>query len=266
MFRLAVRSMGSRKLRTFTTALAVFLGVAFVAGTYVLTDTINKSFDDIFSEAVKGPAVAIPPRVPVAQDARAPPAFPARILDQVRAVPGVQKATGGIFSMVKLVNAKGDPLVAGFAPNFVAAALPQPFETFTYTRGRPPRTAGEAAVDAASAKRAKLRVGGQVGVAGERAIKRYRITGLVRLGETTSGGASTAVLTGPEAQRVAGKLGKYDQISVAAAGGVDPVELKRRIARVVPRQVLVETGAENADRESRDIADDLKFLKVALLV
>lgn len=258
--------MGSRKLRTFTTALAVFLGVAFVAGTYVLTDTINKSFDDIFSEAVKGTDVAVTPRVPVAQDDRDPPAFPAKILDEVRGVPGVRKAVGGIFSMVKLVDAKGDPLVAGFAPNFVASALPQPFETFTYTQGRPPRNANEAALDAASAKRAKLRVGGQIGVAGERAIKRYRIVGLVRLGETTSGGASTAVLTGPEAQRVAGKVGKYDQISVAAADGVEPVQLKRRIARVVPRQVLVETGAENADRESRDIADDLKFLKVALLV
>jgi len=266
MLRLALRSLGSRKLRTFTTTLAVFLGVAFVAGTYVLTDTINKSFDDIFSEAVKGTDVAVTPREPVAQDDRDPPAFPASTLDRVRRVEGVEKAAGGIFSMVKLVDDKGDPLVAGFAPNFVSSALPQPFETFSYTQGRPPRNPNEAAVDAASAKRAGLRIGGRVGVAGDREIKRYRVTGLVRLGETASGGASTAVLVGPEAQRAAGKEGKYDQISVAAAEGVDPGQLKRRIARVVPRQVRVETGDENADRESRDIADDLKFLKIALLV
>ncbi len=266
MLRLAVRSMGSRKLRTFTTTLAVFLGVAFVAGTYVLTDTINKSFDDIFSEAVKGTDVAITPREPVAQDDRDPPAFPASTLDTVRRVPGVEKAAGGIFSMVKLVDAKGDPLVKGFAPNFVSSALPAPFSTFTYTRGRPPRGPREAALDAASARRAKLGLRDQVGVAGEREIQRYRITGLVRLGETSSGGASTAVLTGPEAQRVAGKRGKYDQVSVAAADDVEPEQLKRRIARVVPPQVRVETGEENADRESRDIAEDLKFLKIALLV
>ena len=266
MFRLALRSLGSRKLRTFTTTLAVFLGVAFVAGTYVLTDTINKSFDDIFSEAVKGTDVAITPKEPVAQDDREPPAFPASVLQRVRGVEGVQRAEGGIFSLVKLVDDKGDPLVAGFAPNFVSSALPEPFETFTYTQGRPPRTDKEAAVDASSAERAGLKVGGKVGVAGEREIHRYRITGLVKLGETSSGGASTAVLTGPEAQRVAGKVGKYDQISVSATEGTDNDELKRRVAQVVPREVRVETGEENAERESRSIAEDLSFLKIALLV
>ncbi|MDQ3587121.1 MAG: ABC transporter permease [Actinomycetota bacterium] len=266
MLRLALRGLGSRKLRTFTTTLAVFLGVAFVAGTYVLTDTINRSFDDIFSEAVKGTDIAVTPREPVKQDDRDAPAFPARVLEGVRGVEGVERAEGGIFSMVKLVDAKGEPLVAGFAPNFVSSALPEPFETFTYTGGRPPRTAREAAVDASSAKRAGLRLGGQVGVAGGRKAKRYRITGLVRLGETASGGASTAVLTRREAQRVTAKEGKFDQISIAAAGGVEPQELKRRIAEVMPRAVRVETGEENAERESRSIAEDLGFLKVALLV
>ena len=266
MLRLALRGLGSRKLRTFTTALAVFLGVAFVAGTYVLTDTIDKSFDDIFTEAVKGTDIAVTPREPIQQDDREPPAFPAGVLERVRGVEGVERAEGGIFSLVKLVDAKGEPLVAGFAPNFVSSALPEPFETFAYTEGRPPRTADEAAVDASSARRAGLRLGGQVGVAGEREAERYRITGLVRLGETASGGASTAVLVGPEAQRVAGKEGRFDQISIAAADGADPEELKRRIADVVPRQVRVETGEENAQRESRDIAEDLGFLKIALLV
>ena len=266
MFRLALRSLGSRKLRTFTTALAVFLGVAFVAGTYVLTDTINKSFDDIFSESVEGVDVAVSPREPIRQEDREPPAFSAEVLDEVRGVEGVRKAEGGIFSLVKLVDAKGEPLVAGFAPNFVTSALPEPFETLTYTRGRPPRTAREAAVDASSAERAGLRIGGQVGVAGDREIERYKIVGLVRLGETSSGGASTAVLTPREAQRVADKEGKYDQISVAAAEGVKPEELKRRVARVVPRSVQVETGEENAERQSDEIAEDLSFLKIMLLV
>ena len=65
---------------------------------------------------------------------------------------------------------------------------------------------------------------------------------------------------------MADKEGKYDQISVAATEGVKPEELKRRVARVVPRSVQVETGEENAERQSDEIAEDLSFLKIMLLV
>jgi putative ABC transport system permease protein len=263
---LALRGLGSRKLRTFTTGLAVFLGVAFMAGTYVLTDTINRSFDDIFEEAVQGTDVAVTPREVVEQDDREPPAFPAEVLDRVRGVDGVAEAAGGIFSLVRIVDARGDPVGSEFAPNFAASALPKRFETFTYTRGRPPSNDRELALDAATARRAKLDLGDRVAVAGERRARQYRITGLTRLGETSSGGASSAVLTLPEAQRVTGKRGKFDQVSVAGAEGVEAAELKRRVAEVVPRSVRVETGEENAARQSSDIAEDLGFLKVALLV
>ena len=60
--KVALRGIGARKMRAFTTWLAIFLGVALVAGTYVLTDTINKSFGEIFSESLKGTDVAITAR------------------------------------------------------------------------------------------------------------------------------------------------------------------------------------------------------------
>ena len=68
-------------MRAFTTWLAIFLGVALVAGTYVLTDTINKSFGEIFSESLKGTDVAItraPGRGDPGRDAAGLPGQPAR--------------------------------------------------------------------------------------------------------------------------------------------------------------------------------------------
>ena len=262
----ALKGLLARRLRVAGTVLSVFLGVALVAGTYVLTDTINRSFDDIFSEALKGTDVIVTPREIVEQDTSEPPAFDAALLDRVRATEGVEKAAGGIFSFVRIVDQQGDPVGTEFAPNFVSSALPEPFETVSYPEGRPPRTADEAALDAATAKRKDLGLGDRVGIAGERRVTFYRIVGLTKLGETSSGGASSVTVILPEAQRVTDKEGELDQIPIATEDGVEPEQLKATLARVLPRSVQVETGSENAERETTEIGEDLGFIKVALLV
>ncbi|MET0973055.1 MAG: ABC transporter permease, partial [Thermoleophilaceae bacterium] len=89
MTKVALRGIAARKLRAFTTWLAIFLGVALVAGTYVLTDTINESFGEIFSESLKGTDVAITAKTDVASDDTGPPAFDASLLPRVRRVEGV---------------------------------------------------------------------------------------------------------------------------------------------------------------------------------
>ena len=47
MISLTIKSIRANKARFFLTGVAVMLGVAFMAGTFVLTDTIKKSYDDI---------------------------------------------------------------------------------------------------------------------------------------------------------------------------------------------------------------------------
>ena len=124
MTKVALRGIGARKLRAFTTWLAIFLGVALVAGTYVLTDTINASFSDIFSESLKGTDVAISTRQDIQTDDAVPPGFPARLIDRVRQVDGVEAAAGSVFSVGRFVDTKGDPIGNSFAPNFIASLLP----------------------------------------------------------------------------------------------------------------------------------------------
>ena len=266
MAKLAVKSLWARKTRALTTSLAVFIGVALVAGTYILTDTINGAFDEIFSESLKGTDVVITAENPVRQESGEAPTIPAAYLARVERVPGVGLAAGGIFSVGGLFDDEGDRIGSQFAPKFISSTLPPALEPQTYPEGRPPRTAGEAALDEAAADASGLELGETVEVAGETRARRYELVGLTRLGDASFGGASVATLTLPEAQEVTGNAGRFDQISVAAAEDVTASELKVRIERVLPPTARVETGQENADRQSSEIRDDLGFLQVALLV
>jgi putative ABC transport system permease protein len=253
-------------MRAFTTWLAIFLGVALVAGTYVLTDTINESFNEIFTESLKGTDVAITSRQDVTSDDTGPPAFPARLIDRVRQVDGVEAAAGSVFAIGRFVDVDGDPIGNSFAPNFISSLNPPRFESLDYVDGRKPRTPTEASLDTQTADTGDLKVGDRVRLAGTDEAKTYDIVGLTKLGDTSFGGAGIAQVILPEAQRITDRVGQFDQISVAAEDGVTPEELRDRIARVMPRQVQVETGEEAAQRQSDDIAEGLGFLRIALLV
>ena len=96
MLSVTIRGLAARKLRPFLTALAVVLGVAMIAGTFIFTDTINKSFDNVFSTALKGVDVSVTPHEVFKRQNPAP--LPATLLAKVRSVPGVQKAVGSVFA------------------------------------------------------------------------------------------------------------------------------------------------------------------------
>ena len=223
MLAYTLRGLAAHRLRSAGMALAVFLGVALVSGTFILTDTINRSFDDIFDQALEGADVVVTPKELVRQEMEEPPPFDARVLDRVREVPGVETAAGSVNALVRLVDDDNEDLGNGFAPNFVFSVVPEPFVPVTYTEGRAPRTARETAIDQSTADR--KRPGASATASAWRAtpsVRRYRIVGINRLGDASTGGSASATLILPEAQRVTDRRGKFDQISVAAAPGRDP--------------------------------------------
>ena len=266
MTKVALRGIGARKLRAFTTWLAIFLGVALVAGTYVLTDTINKSFEEIFSESLKGTDVAITARQDIQTNDATPPGFPADLIDRVRKVDGVEAAAGSVFASGRFVDEKGDPIGNSFAPNFISSLLPPRFEALDYVEGRKPRSPTEASIDTQTADTGNLKVGSKLRLAGAHEAKTYTVVGLTKLGDTSFGGAGIAQVLLPQAQQITDRVGQFDQISVSASDGVTPEGLRDRIARVMPRQVQVETGEEAAQRQTDDIAENLSFFRIALLV
>jgi len=264
--RLAVKSLWARKVRALTTTLAVVIGVAFVAGTYILTDTTFAAFDEIFEDSLAKTDVVITARDAVRQESGEAPSFKAAVLPKVKRVPGVRVASGQIFTPGGLFDAKNEQIGTQFAPKFITSILPPALETQTYVEGRAPRTAREAVLDESAAEEAGIGLGDTLKLASTERATAYRVVGLTKLGEASWGGASIAGLILPEAQRITGKRGEFDQIAIAAREGVSEETLKRRVQRVVPASLLVETAKENAARNSDQIRDDLGFLRIALLV
>jgi putative ABC transport system permease protein len=268
MTRLVLRGFLQRKLRVVLTAIAIALGVALMAGTYILTDTINQSFAGIFKTAAKGDDVVVSPTETLGREKRAQESpITTAMLARVRAVPGVAEAAGGIFTPGTFLDLKRKRLTTGAAPAFIAGELPKRFESFSPVRGRFPSTPDEVALDEATAARHGLKIGEQMIVAGAAPAKRYTIVGILKFGGGQSfGGAGTAVLTPAEAQRAAGETGRYDQLDVAAQSGVTPAQLRQRIRAVLPRSVDVRTGEQQAAKNTSDLEGNLSFLRTFLLV
>ena len=267
MTKLAFRGLAARKLRSALTAFAIVLGVGLMAGTYVLTDTIDRSFGDIFRTANEGSDVVVKSRESVDTEQGSLPPMKASVLRKVRRVDGVKSAAGGIFDLVSIFDEKGDRVGSQNAPTFVGSAVPPPFDAFRYTDGRPPQSAGEVAVDANTADRHDFSVGDTITVAGEQGAKKYRVSGVAKFGEVDSfGGAAIVIAALPEAQRLTGKEGELDTVNVAAADGVDAKVLAARIDAVLPDSIAVTTGEEDAANQAQDVEDSLGFLQTALLV
>jgi putative ABC transport system permease protein len=98
VFALALRNFRARKLRALSTALAVFFGVAMVAGTLMLTDSVERSFDDLFAEVNEGIDVTVRPHVEVEGEFGEGDQFArpldATLLARVRGIDGVAAAEG----------------------------------------------------------------------------------------------------------------------------------------------------------------------------
>jgi putative ABC transport system permease protein len=268
MLSLVLRGFMQRKLRVLLTGIAIALGVALMAGTYVLTDTINKSFGSIFSVANRGHDVVIAPTQKLGSETRSQTSpITEQMLAQVRATPGVAEAAGSIFTPGTFLDVHGKRLTTGGAPAFVASESPKRFESFKAVHGRFPVNAEEVAIDEASAKRHSLELGQQMIVAGSAPAKRYTIVGITRFGGGESfGGAGAAILTPAEAQRVVGLPGHFDQIDVAAQAGVTANDLRNRIRAALPASVDVRTGAQQAAKDTSDLEDNLSFIRTFLLV
>ncbi|HWT24805.1 MAG TPA: ABC transporter permease, partial [Solirubrobacteraceae bacterium] len=269
MRKVALRGLVARKLRLVLTALAVALGVTLIAGTYVFTDTINRSFDRIFAESARGTDASITPSktIDTSNSGGTQPTIPVSVLRQVRAQDDVQSAGGSVFDVGTVLGKDGKRIGQGGAPNFIASVADQPrFDAFTIKEGRKPRTPDEVTIDASTARKEDFKLGDKVAVVATAPRKDYTIVGFTQIaGVDSFGGATVVDMQLPEAQRMLGKTG-YDQIQAAAKPGVTPEELRDSLRDELPRSVEVRTGQEEARKQSADIRDNLGFLTTALLV
>ena len=268
MLKLALKGLLARKLRTALTGFAVVIGVAFVAGTFVFTDTIDASFKDLFERTQKGTDVSVQARLAVEEPFAQPPTMPAETLERVRSVPGVDEAVGFVsYDRGALLDDKGEPILSNGPPTIIVSAGPERFDPLTYVEGHKAETADEVVIDKATADEYAFRVGDTVTVVGSTPKKEYTVAGIATLGDSENlAGSRLVQMTLPEAQRVSGHDG-YDDISVAAADGTSPEELKAAISKELgTEEFAVRTGKEQAEKSAKDLSEALGFIRIALLV
>jgi putative ABC transport system permease protein len=265
MKRVALRGLRARPLRTALTALAVVLGVAMIAGTYIFTDTINRSFTEVFAQANTGTDVAVTPKK-VDEDfsTDAPPLSDA-LVARVRATDGVRSASGAVFSDISIRKRNGDAIGNG---GLLSSLQPAPFEQFHFVAGRAPSDRDEIGLDADTYKEEGFRLGDRVKIVGDDGARRYTLTGVARFGDEASiAGYPTAIATLPTAQSMSSKQGKLDGISVAGEPGVTPAKLRAKLQIALAGEpVNVRTGADDAEARAANLADQFGFLRTALLV
>src|SRR5438128_564732 len=124
MWRATIKGLLAHKVRLSLTALAIVLGVAFVAGTFMLTDTMNRAFDDLFRTVNQGVAVVVKaePRFsangPNSEGVGTGERVPAALVDSIDQVGGVRTAVGTLTGYAQLVDRQGKAISPGGAPTF----------------------------------------------------------------------------------------------------------------------------------------------------
>src|SRR5215207_1380470 len=271
MLRVALKGLLGRKLRTALTAVAIVLGVAMVSGTYVLTDSIDQAFDSIFNDVRQGSDAVITGKSAfdlTDGSGSEAPTLDESLLERVRALPEVQVAEGGVDSESTILIDKEGEAIVGNAPSigFSIADGDSPFNPLRLVEGRWPGP-NEIVIDEATAKKKGFEVGDTIGVQAEGAVQRYRISGLIRFGDTLStiGDATLAGLDLPTAQRLYGKEGRLDEIAVSSGPNVAPEQLTAALEPVLPPTAQVRTGQAQATEEAADTNEFITFLQGFLL-
>ena len=270
MTRFALRGLQGRKLRTALTAIAIVLGVAMICGTYILTDSISQAFDAIFASTYRNTDAVVTGKRAFSGSANGNsvnPSFDETLLPQIRALPDVAAAIGGVEGDAHLIGKDGKAIAFGGAPNLGFSVDPtQPqFNSLSLVQGSWP-AAQEVVVDQSTAGKKGLAVGQEIGIQSRGPVERFRISGIVKFGAVSSiGGATLAGFDLPTAQRLFDKPGLLDQIRIAAKSGVPPPKLVAQIRPILPKDTQVKTGSAQATSDAKDTASFLSFLQKFLL-
>ncbi len=269
MISVALRGLAGRKLRATLTALAIILGVAMISGTYVLTDTIDKAFNNIFTSVYAGTDAVISGKSAFGSEDEfvIPPPFSASLLEEVRVLPGVAVAEGSIGDSAQLTTKQGDTVSGGGAPTLAFGINPgDPFNPTELTTGTWADRDGEVVIDAATAEEEGYKVGDTIGIVTRGPVQEFTVSGTAQFpGQQSLGGATFAIFTLAEAQRIFDKQGELDAISIAAAQGVTPDQLVEQIRPLLPQNTQVRTGVQETQEAQKDIEEFTNIIGYILL-
>jgi putative ABC transport system permease protein len=271
MLHLTLRELAAKKLRLLTTAIAVMLGVAFMAGTLVLTATISKTFDGLFADGYAGTDAYVRSTSEIdAEFGAQRPRLDAAIIDTVKKVDGVAAAEGKVSGYAQLVDDAGEPVgdpgqgAPTFGESWSSVAELNPYRI---AEGHAPIQPDEVAIDRHSAKTGNIHVGDVTTVLTKRGAKQFTVSGIATFGDADSmGGASAVLFEATTAQDLVAEPGQIDGVAVVAADGVSQQQVNDSIAKILPASAEVLTGDQITAETQGDVKDGMAFFNTFLMV
>jgi putative ABC transport system permease protein len=269
MRKVTLRGLLAHKLRLALTALAIVLGVTFISGTFVLTDTLNSTFSTLFTSVyhkIDFQVRGVPELGSGANATRNP--LPESLLTSVRAVPGVGQAYGAVEGYAQFVAKDGKPISSTVGNLGLEYDPDQQISSLHLIAGSAPTTSDDVVMDAATAQSYGFSVGQRVRVLSAAVPPQtFTITGIAQFGSDNNlAGATIAAFALPTAQRELGQTGLLDDINVVATQGADKAAVQAAIARVLPSGVQVVTGQTVINENTSSVSQALSFFNTALLV
>jgi len=269
MLRATLRSLLARKLRLLLASFAILLGVSFVSGAFVLTDSLSNVFQQLFTSINKGTAVTVQSSSALEEEFGEEEREPIRqaVADRVARVDGVAEVLPQIGGQATLVLPNGKALVKRGPPVLVVGLKPEsPQSSLTIKRGVMPRGPTQVALDTQTAAKQHIKVGAKVGVIGKGPRRTMTVVGLLGTKDGASrGGATILGVDQATAQRLLDKAGAYNELSLAADPGVTNAQLRDRVAKVLPKGIEAVTVEQTVAKESASLKEDLGFFNTFLL-
>jgi putative ABC transport system permease protein len=267
MFRVTVRGVLSHRLRFLLTAFAVMLGVALVAGTYVLTDSINQTFDNLITQTSKGTDVSVRGVESDTKDAngnalRTP--LPLTLQTKLAAVPGVEEASPDLQGSAVLVGSAGTAVRNGGAPTLAFEYDPKS-PIVHLVQGRGPQNAGEVAVESATLKKSGLAVGARTQALIGNHPQPVTVVGEVSL-DTSIAGATLVLVDHQTAVSEFAPDGTVQSFTLTADSGISQDQLRQRVAASLPADAEAVTGKTVGEETKKQIDTILGFISIFLFV
>jgi putative ABC transport system permease protein len=269
MIAVALKGLAGRKIRALLTAFAIVIGVAMVSGTFILTDTMQKTFDGLFKASSAQTDAVIQGKSIVEFSSSGAATVPESLLAKVRALPEVGSAGGAVSpersGVADILDSKGKKVglesIGGSYDPANARFSPLKLKTGQWAEGPE-----QVIIDAGTAEKEHYAIGDPVVISSLGEKHTYRLTGTASFGDTDSlGFATVAAWDLPTAQKVLHREGAYDTISVAAKDGTSPAELVKALQPLVPSTLQVKDSAKQAADDAKDLNSGMDFLRYILL-
>ncbi|SCE03884.1 putative ABC transport system permease protein, partial [Streptomyces sp. Termitarium-T10T-6] len=271
VWKTSVRNFFAHKGRMALSAVAVLLSVAFVCGTLVFTDTMNTTFDKLFT--ISSPDVTVSPKASDDEDEQPdngkPASLPASVIQQVEKADGVERAEGSAFSMaVTVVNSDNKNMGSDTgAPTIASNWTKNDLRSMEITSGHAPRGPTEVMVDADTAKKHKLKIGDELRTIAATGDLKAKISGIASFTATNPGATVVYLDTATAQKHLLGAPGVFTQILVKAESGVSDAQLKKNVAAALDGTTgyKLQTQQEAADANKDDMGAFLDVMKYAML-